>query len=79
MAESVPVHGIFVRRKDALRLQSFQDILDRIPGLDVTWTPVYVGQGGGNFASTAVYKAFLDTGTKDHADPNPDLMISVDV
>ena len=75
----VPVHGIFVHRKGDVRQQSFQGILDCIPGLDVTWTPVYVGQGGGNFASTGVYKDFLDTSTTDLADPNPDLMIRVDV
>jgi hypothetical protein len=50
-----------------------------IPGLSVTWTVVYEGQGGGNFATTAVYKILLDTITKDLADPNPALMIRIDV
>jgi hypothetical protein len=35
----VPVHGIFVHGSRAVRLQSFQSILDGIPGLAVTWTP----------------------------------------
>ena len=43
--DSVPVQGIFVHRSQDARLQSTQSILDSIPGLDVTWTPVYVGQG----------------------------------
>ena len=75
---AVPVHGLFVHGSQHVRLQSFRSILDGIPGLAVTWTPVYVGRGV-NFTSTAAYKEFLDTSTKDLADSNPDYMIRVDV
>jgi hypothetical protein len=74
----VPVHGIFVHGSRDVRLQSFQSILDGIPGLAVTWTPVHVGRGV-NFASTAVYREFLETSTKELADSNSDFMLRVDV
>ena len=53
---AVPVHGLFVHGSQHVRLQSFRSILDGIPGLAVTWTPVYVGRGV-NFTSTAAYKS----------------------
>ena len=74
----VPVKGIYVRGSTTVRLQTIHNILDGIPGLKVTWTPVYVGQGA-SLASSDVYRAFLATSTQDIADPDPNLMIRVDV
>jgi hypothetical protein len=74
----VPVHGIFVHGSQNVRLSSVRSILDGIPGLSVTWTPVLVGKGT-NLASTAVYREFLHTSTKELADSKPDSMIRVDV
>ena len=76
--DSVPLQGLFVHGSQAVRLQSFQSFFEGIPGLNVTWKPVYVGRGA-SFASTDVYREFLNTSTKDPADPNPKLMIRVDV
>jgi hypothetical protein len=59
----VPVQGIFVHGSRAVRLQLFQSILDDIPGLNVTWKAVYVGQGA-SFASAPVYQTFLESSTK---------------
>ena len=76
--DSVPVTGIFGHVSQSVKLQSFQRILDGIPGVKATWTPVHLGQGV-SLASSAVYRAFLDTSTKDLADQNTCSMIRVDV
>ena len=58
----MPVHGIFVRGSRAVRLQSFQSILDGIPGLTVTWTPIYVGHWQGGDPRTAQGPGMMEQG-----------------
>jgi hypothetical protein len=75
---SARVQGIIVHGLQAVRLQPFQILLDGFPGLNVRWTPVYVGRGV-SFASTEVYQAILETSTQGLGDPDPNVMIHVDV